>query len=82
MKKPNNDCWVSYEIRVCNISNDYKSRPYKSTHRMVINDVEYNHIKKSLDNEYGIGDHFEDLDKEVEKIKSSRLINRRVFKCK
>tara|TARA_R100000781_G_scaffold90102_1_gene55606 strand:- start:20233 stop:20376 length:144 start_codon:yes stop_codon:yes gene_type:complete len=47
---------------------------------MVINDIEYNFIKKCLDNEYGIGDHFEDLDKEVEKITSSRLINRRVSK--
>ena len=35
---------------------------------MVINDIEYNYIKKKLNEEYGIKDEFNELDKEVNKI--------------
>ena len=72
-KQINKDLSIFYEIRVIEISDEYKSKSYKSKNRMVINDIEYNHIKKCLNNEYGIGDHFEDLDKEVEKITSQDL---------
>ena len=60
--------YVSFEIKVCEITNEYKSKPIRSNKRMVINDIEYNYIKKKLNEEYGIKDEFNELDKEVSKI--------------
>ena len=78
-KEINKDCSISFEIRVCEVSDEDKSRSYKSKNKMVINDVEYNFIKKCLNNEYGIGDHFEDLDREVEEIIKKGVKNQKWF---
>ena len=63
-----NKIWVSFEIKVCEITNEYESKQIRSNKRMVINDIEYNYIKKKLNEEYGIKDEFNKLDKEVNKI--------------
>ena len=60
--------WLSFEIKVCEITNEYESKPIRSNKSMVINDIEYNYIKKKLNQEYGIKDEFNELDKEVDKI--------------
>ena len=60
--------WLSFEIKVCEITNEYESKPIRSKKRMVINDIEYNFLKKKLNQEYGIKDEFNELDKEVDKI--------------
>lgn len=67
MKK--NKTYISYEIKAiitteCGLSFDN----IKTKNKMVINDIEYNHMKKKLNDEYGIADHFEDLDNEVNEI--------------
>lgn len=77
-KEINKDCSISFEIRVCEISDEDKSQSYKSKNKMVINDIEYNFIKKCLNNEYGIGDHFEDLDREVKEIIKKGVQNQKL----
>ena len=42
-----NKIWVSFEIKVCEITNEYESKQIRSNKRMVINDIEYNYIKKN-----------------------------------
>tara|TARA_E500000305_G_scaffold60777_1_gene48611 strand:+ start:443 stop:661 length:219 start_codon:yes stop_codon:yes gene_type:complete len=71
--KNKNKNWLSFEIKVCSISNDYKSKSIKSNKRMVINDIEYNYIKKKLNQEYGIKDEFNELDEEVNKIINEKV---------
>ena len=69
MNKANKETFISYEIKAIIITDEGNSfEETKTKNKMVINDVEYNRIKKSLDNKYGIGDHFEDLDNEVKEI--------------
>ena len=64
-----NETYVSYEIKAIISLDKGNSWEYiKTNNKMIINDIEYNHMKKKLNDEYGIADHFEDLDNEVEKI--------------
>jgi len=65
-----NETYVSYEIKAIITTIDMNKiiKETKTKNKMIINDIEYNFMKKNLQSEYGIGFHFEELDKEVEKI--------------
>ena len=75
MKKDNNKYWISFEIKVSHISdncyvpmNKYKSKRVESNKSIIINDIEYNYIKKKLKQKYGIESEFNELDNEVKRI--------------
>lgn len=64
-----NETYISYEIKAIITTDEGISfKETKTKNKMIINDIEYNFMKKKLQSEYGIGFHFEELDKEVEKI--------------
>ena len=53
MKKDNNKYWISFEIKVSHISdncyvpmNKYKSKRVESNKSIIINDIEYNYIRR------------------------------------
>ena len=73
MKKDNNKYWTSFEIKVSHISDNsqvtnWRCKKVKSDKRILINEIEYNYIKKKLKQEYGIESEFNELDNEVKRI--------------
>ena len=74
-QKDINKHWLSFEIKISHISDNcyvpmdkYKCKEIKSDKKMIINHIEYNYIKKKLNEEYGIKDEFKELDKEIKRI--------------
>lgn len=66
MKK---EVYISYEIKaVISVDEGVGFEHIETNNKMVINDIEYKHMVKKLNDEYGIADHFEDLDDEVNNI--------------
>ena len=77
--------WVSFEIKICEVSDDYNTKQIKGKEKMIINDIEYNFIKKCLKNEYGIEHEFNELDDEVLRVANDFELNKRqgiIFKSK
>ena len=63
------ETYISYEIKaIISVDNGIGFKHIETKNKMIINDIEYEHIKKKLNNEFGIADHFEDLDNEVKEI--------------
>lgn len=59
---------ISFEIKICSVSDDDNHKEIKGNKNMVINDIEYNFIKKCLNKEYGIGFEFDELDAEIDQV--------------
>ena len=77
--------WISFEIKICEVSDDYNTKQIKGKEKMIINDIEYNFIKKCLNNEYGIEHEFNELDDEVLRVANEFELNKRqgiIFKSK
>ena len=59
---------VMYKIKICSVYNDNSGKEVEGDEYAIINDVEYNFIKKCLNNEYGIGFEFDELDVETNQV--------------
>ena len=72
--------WIRYEIKICEVSDDYNTKQIKGKEKIIINDIEYNFIKKCLKNEYGIEHEFNELDDEVLRVANDFELNKRSIK--